>query len=805
MTTRRLLSEKYYSALNVIGLVFGIACFIVLALYLEHELTYDQHHELHDRIYRINHETDFGTVRNRDAKSSKYLAPMLQRDYPGIENYVSFEPMYTQSATLFESADDSDFVSDVYISSNSAFEVFTHDVVFGNPEEALVRPYTIAINQTVAQRFFGNSNPVGEILSSGDSDYLVTLVFADLPDNSHLKYSALLTLTGAPPDLSEESGFMVARLWNPSSFNYLLVSEGYEAPGLGEEAFGDLFDRVMAPITRAGYRASFYLEPLADIHLNSFTNNDQPRGNPYYLYAFTLVAVFVLVIACINYINLATARATRRASEISIRKLLGANRNLLVTQFLFESIAFALIALLVAVTAVEFFLSGNAEVNLFGKDLSLGFFQDPIVFVSLVALGLFVGVAAGVYPAFVLAMTDPQNRHSKGVSRSAGTTVRKCLVLFQFTISMAVISATVLMLLQMRYINERPLGYDKFNKIALQVQSVQTIERIQSFIEQLKSNPRIDDASLIRTNPFTTWSNSALDAHLDDGTTYNLDFHGTQVDENFFDLMGINLIAGRVFDGGPQQSRFEAILSRTAVEEIGWDDPIGKTFNTTAATPFTVVGVAEDFHFEALHKEIGPFVFFPDVIDYENSAPDLRANVTRELFLDVSADSLNETIRFIEQQWSVFEPSFPFRYSILEEDLEQLYQSDRQQMLLIGLFAAISLLISCLGLLGLTAFTTGQRTKEIGIRKTLGASIRHIFFVLFSNVFVLLVVASILAAGISYIGITGWLDNFYYRRDIDPLAFVYSSFVVTVIAIGTMTLQSYKTVSANPIEALRYE
>lgn len=801
---RNLLNDKAYAVLNITGLSLGIACFIILALYLRHELTFDQHNTLHERIYRLNHEIDYGNTNIRRAQSSHYLAPRLATDYPQIESYVSFRRA-SRISTLFEHENNSYYMDDVYIADNSVFEIFSHDIIYGNPNQALTQPNTIAISESVSRQYFGADNPVGKMLTNTDSSYQVTLVFADLPDNTHFKYSVLLANQGMLSPAADESANRLNNLWNLNAYNYLLMHEGYEPANSDGEEFDDFFDRVLAEFTRPGYRARFYLEPLAGIHLNSTSQRDEPRGNTYYLYAFSAVALFVLLIACTNYVNLATARANRRSREISIRKILGADKRTLVAQFLSESIVYSLLALAIAISIVEFLLSGTAEVDLFGKNLSLNFWQDSLVFLSLLSLGLIVGIVAGAYPAFYLATTNTNVQHFRGWRRSLNSVVREGLVFVQFTISIAVITATTLMYLQMKYIEERPLGFDKQNKIIIPIQGVDAIEGIQVLMDQLKTNPQIISASLMSGNPITNRFNPALEALREDGTVYNLDYHTISIDGNFIDTMGLSLVAGRGFEVGAEPIATNAIINQAVADELGWEDPIGKTYTIGGDGPYTVIGMVEDFHFSDMHQAITAFVFYPDLLSFEGLSQTQRAGVSREMMLDITGESLNETLDFIQDRWNEFDGAYPFQYEFLADQLEQLYVSDNQQMSLIGIFAAISIFISCLGLFGLTAFTTSQRTKEIGIRKTLGATTHELILMLFRNILSLLLLASVIASLIAYFGINGWLQGFYYRDAINPMAFAFAGLLSIGIAFFTLTAQSIKTVMQNPVEALRYE
>ncbi|MDA1371523.1 MAG: ABC transporter permease [Proteobacteria bacterium] len=386
-------AEKHYSFLNIVGLSLGMACSILLALYLEHELTFDRHNTAHQNIYRVNHQIDATNNVTLQAQTSHFLGPLLIRDYPQIESYVSFRPE-SPNATLLKYQNQSYYVDDLFIADNSVFDIFTHEIVYGEPSQALLRPNTIAINRSLAERLFSGENPVGRTVTTGVVDYQVTLVFGDLPDNSHFKYSALIANAGNFAPSADALANRRGNLWNLNGYTYVRMNPATQVDG--SEVFVDFYTRMMADVTRPGYTAQFFLEPLADIHLSSVALQDFPRGNTYYLYALSVVAVLVLISACFNYINLATARAFGRSKEIAIRKILGADRKILITQFIAESMLYAFIALFVAVMLVKLVLAGSADINLFGRDFDPGFWRDPWALVALLVLGLAVGAMAGI-------------------------------------------------------------------------------------------------------------------------------------------------------------------------------------------------------------------------------------------------------------------------------------------------------------------------------------------------------------------------------------------------------------------------
>ncbi len=790
----------YYVCLNVAGLSVGMACFILIGLFLRHEFTFDRHNDNHQHIYRVNHQIDATNNVTRHARTSHFLGPLLLRDYPEIENYVSFR-RESPNATLLRYGAESYYVDDLYIADNSVFEIFSHDIIYGEVGQALLRPNTIAIDQSLAQRLFGDENPVGRIVSTGVVDYELTLVFADLPGNAHFQYSALIANAGNFAPSADALANRRGNLWNLNGFTYLQMNSA--TPLDGSEVFEDFYSRMMADVTRPGYTAQFFLEPLADIHLNSVALQDEPRGNAYYLYALAVVGTLILVSACFNYINMATARAFTRGREVAMRKILGAERSALLRQFLAESMLYAFLALLLAIVMVQIALLASTDLNLFGRSFDTGFWRDPQVFVGLIALGTAVGLLAGIYPA--LQLTRLQAISRAGVEQASGRRLRGSLVLAQFTISIAVISATLLMFNQLNYMDGMAIGMDKDNKLLLRVQGADAIERTPALLQTLRDSPFIEEVSLSVGNPVTGNYTAALEAQREDGSVYNLEYNYTPVDETYFDTLGLQLLAGRGFETGQEAELRQVVVNQAVSAEVGWSDPIGKVFTIGGSPEFTVIGELRDFRFEDIHSRIKPFVFFLDDLDFQDWSDDRRVGAVRELIVAIDGDNVPEALRFIEQAWADFDSVYPLQYQFLADVMEQMRVSDNRQMYLIAVFAAICVFISCLGLLGLTAFTIHRKAKEIAIRKTLGASTGQIIRLLFGNVLKLLALASIVASVIAYLAINRWLEGFYYRDAMDPSAFLLAAVSAVLIALLTLSLQSYRSAARNPVVSLRYE
>lgn len=802
---RILLQDKVYSAINMAGLALGIACFIILALYLRHDLSYDSYHSKRDRIYRVEFEWSSSTSTSFGATSSRGLGPLLARIYPEVEEQAHFRKV-PEGRVLLTRDELSNYEEGFYIGDNSVFRIFDFDILYGDPGTALTEPNTLAINESLARRYFGVGNPVGKKLLVNGESYAVALVFADLPDSSHLKYGGLIANAGdlVPKNVS---------MWSVGDgFTYVLLREGNENLGF-RQILPNFFEDHMAANTRAGgYSAKLFIDPLADVHLYSTTTADLPRGNVAYLYAFSAVAFFVLLVACINYVNLATSRASKRSKEISMRKILGASRTQLITQYLSESLVFSLLALFVAIILVKFLLHFAVVDGLFGKQLELNLWGSGMTWLALLALGLGIGLLAGLYPAIYLSTMGTQAIAHKQY-KTGDARLREALVLVQFTVSISVIAATLLMYLQMRYVDSKPLGFAKENRLSVDVYGVDAIERLPTMMNELKKQPNILGVSRIVDTPWKNPSGAAIEIPEGDGLR-SMEVSLTQIDGNFLDTMNIALLTGRNL--GDQRDKpaatercaeMNVLVNQSLVQRSPWqdeNDAAGKFFKISC-NRFNVVGVVKDFHFNDLHRAIGPFFMVIDPLNFTNMNELAKRRAHRKLLVNIAGDDLPRTLSFLQETLRDLNPNRPVELKFVDETVNDLYLSDQRQMRLIGIFAVICVVISCLGLFGLTAFTTQKRTKEIGIRKTLGATAWQLILMLFKKISLLIVVGALIASFVAYFGIQFWLEGFYYRDDINFLVFPLATIAAVLVAFITVALQACKTALANPSQSLRYE
>ena len=807
---RRLRRERTYVLINIFSLALGIASFMILALYLRSELTYDGYQANRDRIYRV--VPRFHPAANAEetsfAVSQVGIGPLLTQDYPQIGKFVRFQRTgQGANGISLKYEDKSRYWDDVYLTDPTVFDIFTHQIVYGDPKTAFDTPYSIALSRTLARYYFGEQNPVGKnLLTPTGAPYKVTLVFEDLPENSHLHYSGLMSLTLMDTINPNFSKNLAGTLWNVGVFTYVMVPPGFDPRQLDTLA-QRFFDSRMATFAKqikTTYRTSF--QPLADIHFGEKLDGDLPTGNIFYVYGFAAVAVFILLIACINYMNLATARAAQRAKEIGVRKVLGATESQLVGQFLGESAIFTAIALVLAFGFVELALGLTPIGTLMGKEHLLSAFREPLIIGGVLVLGAVVAFVAGLYPSFYLSSISPLAALTH-VKRSwrAGLSMRQVLVFAQLVISIAVIACTLLMNDQMRYVHNLPLGFDKENRLLVTVRTYDVVKNLTTMKGELRRLPNVLDVTNISVPPGTGSNQNLIPLETNEGTFEPTGVDMVGVGMNFTKGFDVPVMAGRAFAEDIATDAREAVMvNESLVTKMGWSNPIGKRIQAGPNT-IKVIGVVKDFHYASLHNAIGPLVLRP-IPDQVGEVPEALRNYTSmNIVIALTGQSLRETVSAVEKVIRHFDPRSDFEPRFLEDRLNEMYQSENDLMKLTALFAMICIFISVMGLFGLTAFTTEERTREIGIRKVLGASEGQIIGMLSKPLLVLIVIAAIPATFASYQAIGKWLERFVYHTSISVLTFVIATVIVTIVALLTVVLQSRKTAQSEPVEALRYE
>jgi putative ABC transport system permease protein len=817
---RTLARDKSYALINVAGLALAIACCLILGVYLRSELTYDHSHENYKRIFRVANEFEINGKTDRFAVTSPALGPMLKEENADVQAYVRFQGG-GNNRNFLQHGDVGYYWSDTYVADPNVFQVFTHKIIWGDPKTALDSPTSIAISHSLARKYFGERNPLGETLTSDGNDAQVSLVFEDLPENTHLRYDALFSSNIALFSTPNDVNIRRQQLFGVGVYTYLLMRPGYDAAQWGEVS-NAFFERNMKTIgDRINAKWRSWLQPLADIHLYSDLAADRPTGNRYYLYGFIAVAVFTLLVACINYMNLATARAAKRAKEVGMRKILGSSRGALIVQFLVESMLLAVVAVLLGVLFVKLAVAFTPIDQLFGKTISLSFTQTPDLYLWLAGLALLVGIGAGLYPAFYLSAVVPASAlvgGGKGGGRSSA--LRESLVFVQFLISVAVIACTLVMGAQMRYISSLSLGFERENRVYVTLRGADTILSADAIRTQLLTNPNVLGVSWATSTMGGNFPINVIGLETNQGAIEPTTVWHMGVGPDFFQTMGLKLVAGHGLTddvasaagdapaGGPTSRITEIVVNEALVRGLHWQEPLGKRFELgqgPGGQKGTVVGVVKDFNFRSVHEEVAPFAIYRQVENFAQVPPVLRLHQERTMVLNIAGKSVPATMDFARDTLRKFDPAHPFEFQFLDDSLQKLYVADARLTRLIAIFAGLCIFIACLGLFGLASFMAAQRTREIGVRKVFGARTGQIIALLAHRIVYLVVGAAAVASVLAYLVMKAWLQNFAFRTGINPLLFVAAALAGLAIAYLTVALQSMKAARAHPVTSLRYE
>lgn len=797
-TLRVLLKNRFYTLLNLLGLAVGMCCSVIILLYLQNELTYDEHYPNHEQIYRVSSMFNIEGKPDDFAVSSAGIGPLLKMEWPEIE---AFTRIGNVGKVLFEYEEKAIYESRFFWTDSTYFDIFEHPFLYGDAATCLKGPNSLVLTESTAKRYFGDTHPIGQVLGTQQRDYTVTGIIEDLPENTHFKFDGLIAVStftqGQPAPTAERFAQM---LWNMSVCTYIRLPKEHRIENLNER-FPEFYEKYMARLGEQ-LNGSFHpvFEQLAPIHLHSTFKWDSPQGNLSYIYAFSTIGIFILLLVCINYINLATARSANRAREIGLRKVMGGRKEQLVVQFLGESLVLALVALLIGLAMAEVILLATPFNELINKNLSLDFSNNPLLFPGVLSITLFLGLGSGLYPAFFLSGILPI-RALKGAFKNSiqGLWMRKSLVTFQFAISIGVVICTLLMSAQMDFIKTKNLGFDRNNLLLIPIQDTLIRDQIPEIITELERNPTILAATTANMIPGTTMARNVWHIEGQDGMESQV-FNFMSVGFEYFSTMGIEMTEGRDFDPDRSADLSGAfIVNQATVATMGWDDALGKKIawqydeSGVPQVEGKVVGVVNNFNSADLHQSIEPLIIV------------LQPNTSGSLHLRLSGENLIATMDFVRETWEGFDKVRPFEYSFLDEDLQQLYEDDQQQSQLIALLAYICIFISCIGLLGLASFTMEQRTKEIGIRKVMGASTAQIIILISRNLLTLVLLAAVLASPLAYWYFQSWLENFAYQTDTNPFVFVLATVMALLITFLTVSFHSFQAARSQPISALKYE
>lgn len=781
---RNLLRNKGFSAINILGLSIGIASFLLISLYVYFEWSFDRFHSKADRIYKIVENLRTENEILYQATSSPPMGPAMAKDFPEIEEFVRMQGR----GFLVKQGENSFFESNCILADSGFFRVFDFKLLKGDPDKALTAPKSVVLTASMARKYFNQDDPVGQSLDLNGTQYAVTGVVEDFPYNSHIRYDMIASFSTWSADNRQQE----ISCWFCNGFyTYILLKDGADIEVLRSK----MPDFITRNIEKGGmYYEELPLQPLANIYMGvGRTWENGPRGSKANLYILSVIAVFILIVAGFNYVNLATARASRRLKEVGLRKVLGAQRRSLVGQFLGESIIVSSVS--TAIGAAVAFLTLPSFNVFVSTHLTFGILPSGLVFwATLVVIALFIGLLAGAYPALVASGFEPLQMFRPTVrGLFSHQYFRKVLVAAQFTISIALVAGTLLVFDQLTMMRTRDLGFVKEATLIVPMSGNREVR--DKMLEQKPEYLKIPGVESITASGFAPGlgaNNFYSEVEMQDGKMSPTNINTNFIDHDFLKAYKMELIAGRDFDenrGADDSAAF--IINETAMKDFGWtiDNALGK--KVRQFNPGEVIGIVKDFNYRSLHQRIEPLLMRPLNGGYRN------------LSLKLNSSDIPSVVAGIGTRWKELNPTIPFRYSFLEDDYNQLYQADAKLGKVAGVFASLAIFVGCLGLLGLTSFAVERRVKEIGVRKVLGASARSIVFLISREFIGLVIVAFVIAVPITYYMINRWLENFSERITIGATGFLIAGMGVLVLAWATTSLLSFKAAATNPTKALR--
>ena len=785
---RNIRNHRLYSLINVVGLAVGLTSCGLILLWIQHEIKFDQHHLNGDRIYRVLRQ-----VKNKMTGDSYFnygtlgpLGPALKADLPEIE---AMTRIFTGGSWV--QYKDKGFRERFWVADSSFLDVFTFPLLKGDHQALLKHPYSVVVTETTARKYFGSEDPIGKVITVEDrytgGDYEIVGILEDLPSQSTLRFNFLTFTVSSSPFMQH-----VWEVWRKSSYRpiktYLLLSEGTSLADL-ERKLPDFTTRYFDPETRAN--TTYHLQPFRQIYLYSYSAYGIAGGGDItYVYLFAAIGTLILLIACANFMNLATARSAKRAREVGIRKTVGAHKGQLINQFFSESLFISFLSLLFSISLIELILPAFEQ--FVGVDLSFGVSELLIM----IALTVLMGLLAGSYPAFFLSSFQPvQVLGSKHSTALKGVRVREILIVFQFCVSIALIICTGVVYQQLNYIKNKKIGFNKEMVVMMPLfaKDHALTSKYELIKQEFLKHPNIHRATAFQ---ITFGYSGGRELVIPEGIEYEeVRMRRMAVDEDFLDTFEIDVIAGRNLNKDIASDSTNAfILNETAVKQLGWEDPVGKQFTwPLTGRRGTVIGVVRDFHLRSLHEEIEPIFIFK------------WQEKWNWLSVKIGPENVSSTIDFLEAKWKQFIPNRPFESSFLNEYLEGFYLKEIEIFSALEIFTLLALFVACMGLFGLANFSVEQRIKEIGIRKVLGANLIDIFTLLSKEFLKLIAIAYVLALPLAYYAGEQWLQNFAYRINQSVVVFIIgavSGIIVTLLIVG---YQAGKAWSEDPVKMLRQE
>jgi len=787
VTFRHIRKSLLISILNISGLAIGIACFMFIMLYVNHELNYDRHNVHYDDIYRLAIDMKRGNTVNRMTWTPAPLPEALYEEYPEV---MAVSRIYDRPFTVI--VDKLSYNEKRSAAVDSSFtDIFTLNFVEGSPGKILNEPGQVLLDLSTARKYFGDKPAYGQVIVIRDTIPLTVMgVYEDFPPQTHFHFNMLVSLVSMEGDYNHAK-------WDAHNFKtYLRLESGYDEEVL-ESKFPDLVDKYMPGANNdaesGGDYRKFFLQHIREIHLGSDLNVEiEPNGNLNYIRIFSIVAFLVLVVACINFMNLTTASSSIRVKEVGVRKTTGASRGKLQQQFFVEAIVISILAMILAMGLVES-LMGTYQ-NFTGREIEMNYKENLLIIPGMLGLAILVGLLSGSYPALYMSRFSViDSLGYKGIKQSRSW-FRNVLVLFQFSVAIFLIAAAILVQRQMGLILEESLGFKK-EEVILVNNAGDLGENMETFMDELRQFPEIEQVTISTHVPgdkFVIWGFSAQD--VEKGFTLN----ANMVDESYQETLGMEMVEGRFLSREYGADVKKVILNETAVKLLGYEDPIGKTINMwfDATTPYEVIGVIKDYHWESKQQMIKPHIL-------------IHRKATRwtpqYLIVKTASNNHEKVIKLLEEKWGIQVPDVPFEYEFLDQHYEGIYQNEKKTKSLLIVFALIAIFISCLGLFGMASFMAARRTKEIGIRKANGASTSSILRLLSLDFTKWVLLANVIAWPLTWFALNKWLESFAYRVDLQLWIFAVAGFLTFVIALATISFHAIHASRQNPGLLFRYE
>ena len=797
---RNLWKNKGFSAINIFGLASGLAICLLILFYVNNELGYDRYNTKADRIYRIDGDLQFGGNHFVLAQVPDPMGAALKQDFPQVEQYVRFRG---HGSIMVKKGNQNIAEDKVIYTDSTLFSVFTLPMIQGDPATALTQPNSVVITESTAQKYFNSTDVVGKTLTIGDTgNYKITGVIKDVPKQSHFHYDFFISMYGqlSPYEINQ---------WTSNNFNtYIVLKKGADPQSLSSQLNGFVM-KYVAPALQSmnlspeqfaknGNYLHYTLTPLEKIHLYSNKSGElEANGNIQYVYIFSLIAFFILLIACVNFMNLSTARSANRAKEVGVRKVLGSMRKNLVTQFLSESILISFISLILALVIAALLLPYFNQLS--GKDMTLNLFLKPWLLPAAVLLMIVVGLIAGSYPAFYLSSFKPvevlKGKLAKGFKSSW---LRSGLVVFQFCISIILVIGTLVIYQQLNYIRNKDIGFDRSHVLIIKNTDVLG-KQAKVFEDEVKKLNGVENATVTGYLPTAGWrSDSPLfpDANADIKSAVSTQIW--KVDENYIPTLGMKMAKGRNFSADFPTDSSAIIINEAAAKLFGFTDPLNRPlyymndFPKKDLTKFHIIGVVKNFNFNTLREEVTPLCF---LYQPQNGSVAFR----------IHSANIPNLVSMIGDKFKSLAPEQPFSYSFMDDDFNKIYSNEQRMGGISITFSVLAILIACLGLLGLITFAAEQRAKEIGVRKVLGANAGDIVSMLSKDFLKLVLVASLIAIPIAWLAMNKWLQGFAYRINISWWILVIAALLAVFIALATIFYQAIKAAVANPVDSLRSE